>query len=257
MNRVLSMLLLGLIFASAGCQTSTKQDPNAAAEPVAENENAIEIPKVPAPDRPWNVALLIMDGTFNTELTAPMDIFHHTKFRGENHLKVFTVAKTTAPITTFEELTIVPDYGYLTDSIPPIDVLVVPSAEHHLDSDLQDTALIQFVQQAGQEAQYVTSHCDGAFILAKAGLLDGVECTTFPGDIDAFKKMFPELTVHSNTLFVHHGKVITSAGGAKSFEAALYLHHLLFGKEATEKTAEGMVIDWDLSSVNYVYVADE
>ena len=29
----------------------------------------------------YNVAFVIMDGTFNTELTAPMDIFHHTKFR--------------------------------------------------------------------------------------------------------------------------------------------------------------------------------
>ena len=35
----------------------------------------------------------------------------------------------------------------------------------------------------------------------------------------------------------------------KSFEAALYLHELLFGKEATQKTAGGLVIDWDVDEV--------
>lgn len=51
----------------------------------------------------YNVAFLIMDGTFNTELTAPYDIFQHTIFR-ENikAMNVFTVANSDKPITTFE-----------------------------------------------------------------------------------------------------------------------------------------------------------
>jgi len=125
----------------------------------------------------------------------------------------------------------------------------VPSAEHHLDSDLKDTDMTNFVKRVALDAQFVTSHCDGAFVLAKAGLLDGVECTTFPADIPSFKKMFPQLKVHENVLFVHDGKFITSAGGAKSFEAALYLCETLYGEEVARRLAQGLVIDWKLDEV--------
>lgn len=141
-----------------------------------------------------------------------------------------------------------------SSELPPCDILVVPSAEHHLDSDLEDTTMLNYIKSAAAQAQWVMSHCDGAFMLAKAGLLKGRECTTYPGDIGAFRTMFPKLTVHENVLFVHDGKYITSAGGAKSFEASLYLHELLYGKEATDKTAEGLVIDWDVNAVPCVIV---
>ena len=78
--------------------------------------------------------------------------------------------------------------------------------------------MIHFVREVAKDAQFVTSHCDGAFVLAKAGLLDTVASTTFPSDIGKYREMFPQLRVHENVLFVHDGKYITSAGGAKSFE---------------------------------------
>ncbi len=202
-----------------------------------------------------NVAFLIMEGTYNTEFTAPYDIFQHTRFR--EHIKpmnTFTVANTTDAITTFEGLRILPDFDYTQDSIPTIDILVVPSAEHHLDTDLQDTIMLDFVRKVSKDAMYVTSHCDGAFVLAKAGLLDGVVSTTFPSDIDAYRTMFPGLEVKDNVLFVHDGKFITSAGGAKSFEAALYLSEVLYGKEIARSLAQGLVIDWNLDQVSHLIV---
>lgn len=206
------------------------------------------------PDR-YNVAFLIMDGTFNTELTAPFDIFHHTIFRDSiKPMNVFMVANTNEPITTFEGIRLLPDFNYIKDEMPKIDILVVPSAENHTGTDLQDSVMIDWVKNVSKEALYVTSHCDGAFVLAKAGLLDGIESTTFPGDIDAYRKMFPELTIHEDVLFVHDGKFITSAGGAKSFEAALYLCEVMYGKEKTDQLAQGLVIDWDLSQVPYIKV---
>ena len=202
-----------------------------------------------------NVAFLIMDGVYNTELTAPFDIFQHTIFRDSiQSMNVFTVAKATKYIKTFEGMHIVPDFNYMEDTLPAIDILVVPSAEHHLDSDLEDTLMLDFVRQTAAKARFVMSHCDGAFVLAKCGLLDGLESTTFPGDIEAYKTMFPELTVHQDVLFVHDGKFITSAGGAKSFEASLYLCELLYGKTVADRLAQGLVIDWDLSQLPYVKV---
>lgn len=199
----------------------------------------------------YNVAFLIMDGTFNTELTAPLDIFHHTKFReGIKPMSVFTVANTSEAITTFEGLKILPDFDYTKDT-PRIDMLVIPAAEHNLDTDLSDSTLIQFVRETGAKAKFVMSHCDGAFVLAKTGLLDDRVSTTFPGDIEAYKKMYPHLTVRENLLFVRDGKFITSAGGAKSFEASLYLCEDLYGKKIADQLAKGMVIDWDLQSISY------
>ena len=165
-----------------------------------------------------------MDGVFNTELTAPFDIFQHTIFRDSiKPMNVFTVANTDDAIVTFEGMRIVPDFNYLKDDLPNIDILVVPSAEHHLDTDLEDEAMINFVKQVDIEAQFITSHCDGAFVLAQAGLLNNSVSTTFPSDIDTMRERFPKLDIRKDVLFVHDGKYITSAGGAKSFEAALYL----------------------------------
>ena len=203
----------------------------------------------------YNVAFLIMDGVYNTELTAPYDIFQHTIFR-ENikAMNVFTVANTDNTITSFEGLRIIPDFNYLTDRIPKIDILVVPSAEHHLDTDLDDEAMLDFIRKTDKQATFVTSHRDGAFVLAKAGVLEGVVSTTFPSDIDAMKAMFPHLDIRKDVLFVHDGKYITSAGGAKSFEAALYLCEFLYGKEIAQSLAGGLVIDWNLNTVPHTVI---
>ncbi|CAM1352173.1 DJ-1/PfpI family protein [Tenacibaculum insulae] len=205
----------------------------------------------------YNVAFLIMDGTFNTELTAPFDIFQHTVFRkGIKPMNVFTVADTDKPITTFEGMRILPDFNYLKDSLPKIDILVVPSAEHHLDTDLENKKLIEFVQMVDKEAQFITSHCDGAFVLAKAGVLNGKVSTTFPSDIDKMRTMFPDLDIRKEVLFVHDGKYITSAGGAKSFEAALYLCEYLYGPDIAKSLAQGLVIDWNVAKVPHFIIND-
>lgn len=210
-------------------------------------------PQVTLNEEWYNVGFLVMDGVYNTELTAPYDIFQHTQFReGIKAMNVFIIADTNDPIRTFEGMRILPDFNYINDELPKIDILVVPSAEHHLDSDLENEVLINFVKKVGDEATFITSHCDGAFVLAKAGLLKGLKSTTFPSDIDKYKEMFPELEVISDVLFVHDGKAITSAGGAKSFEAALYLTELLYGKDIAKSISGGLVIDWELDSIPHL-----
>ena len=203
----------------------------------------------------YNVAFLIMDGVYNTELTAPFDIFQHTQYReGIKQMNVFTVANTLDPIRTFEGMYILPDFDYTAPDLPKIDILVVPSAEHHLDADLDDEAMIHFVKEIDKQALYMTSHCDGAFVLAKAGILKDKVSTTFPSDIDKMRTMFPELDIRKEVLFVHDDKYITSAGGAKSFEAALYLTEHLYGAEIARSLAGGLVIDWKLEDVPHLII---
>ncbi|MEM6772196.1 MAG: DJ-1/PfpI family protein [Bacteroidota bacterium] len=247
MIRPLSALLL-----LALCACSTETPETLSTTPQVE----ITTPDFSDPDEAYyNVALLIMDGVYNTELTAPYDIFQHTIFREViRPMRTFTVAATHDPVTTFEGMRILPDLGYSTDSMPRIDILVVPSAEHHLDTDLEDEAMLDFVRQVDEQALFVTSHCDGAFVLAAAGLLDGKVSTTFPSDIDKMRDMFPDLDIRKEVLFVRDGKYITSAGGAKSFEAALYLAEHLYGDSIARSLAGGLVIDWELAQVPHLVV---
>jgi len=243
-------ILLSLIVVLLACQTKTIQ-------PITNTSATIQVPKrtVDLPTNRYNVAFLIMDGVYNTELTAPYDIFQHTIFRkGIKAMNTFMVADTHEAITTFEGIRLLPDFNYLSDDLPKIDILVVPSAEHHLDTDLDNQVMIDFVKKVDREAMFITSHCDGAFVLAKAGILDHAVSTTFPSDIEQYKKMFPHLDVRKDVLFVHDGKYITSAGGAKSFEAALYLAELLYGKEIAKSLAKGLVIDWNVETVPHLVI---
>ncbi|MTI20621.1 glutamine amidotransferase [Fulvivirga sp. RKSG066] len=238
----LTFLLVG------GCATSTKK----------ENEDNATSKKTSSkplnPDKVLNVAFVIVDGVYNSELVAPMDILHHTVFHTDKGMKVFTVAPDPDIVTSFEGLKILPDYTFSSDSLPPIDVLVVPSAEHSMDSDLENEELITFIREKGARAAYVMSLCDGAFVLAKAGLVNGKESTTFPSDIGRYRETFPSLTVHEDVSFVHDGKLITSVGGAKSYDPALYLAEILYGKEVAKGLGRGLVIDWDLSKIDYIKV---
>ena len=239
-------ILFAFLFLFQNCETNHA--------PAADTTSIVIPIKTPEviPDR-YNVAFLIMDGVYNTELTAPYDVFQHTIFRKNiKPMNVFLVADTHQPVVSFEGMRFLPDFNYLKDKMPKFDILVVPSAEHHLDTDLENEAMINFVKEVAQDAEFVTSHCDGAFVLAKAGLLDQVASTTFPSDIPKYKEMFPQLEVHKDVLFVHDGKYITSAGGAKSFEAALYLCEHLYGKEIAKSLADGLVIDWKLEDVPHV-----
>lgn len=194
------------------------------------------------PDRPLQVGFLVIDGVYNSELMAPYDVFHHTAFHTKPGMEVFTVSPDGEPVTSFEGLEIGAHYGF--GDAPSIDVLVVPSAEHNMDSDLENEELIRWVRETGKKARYVVSLCDGAFVLAKAGLLDGHAVTTFPGDQKRFAEMFPNLDLRVNVSFVHSGKALTSAGGAKSYDVAMYLVDYLYGEETAKGVGNGLIIPW-------------
>ena len=234
------LLILGLLFIA--CEAQEVKD-QLVIEPVAEG-------------KAFNAAFLMIDGVYNSELMAPYDIFQHTIFHAKEKkgISVFTVNETMDTVTTFEGLKILPDYSFDSPDLPEIDILVVPSAEHNMDTDLENETLINWVNATGKAADYVVSLCDGAFVLAKAGLVSGKESTTFPSDIARYRETFPDLTVHENVTFVHHDNLLTSAGGAKSYDVALYLVHHLYGDNVAKRVGKGLVIDWDVNDYAFVRV---
>lgn len=202
----------------------------------------------------FNAAFLMIDGVYNSELMAPYDIFQHTIFHTDGGINVFTVNETMDTVTTFEGLKLLPHYSFDSPDLPPIDILVVPSAENNMGSDLENEVLINWVARVGKNADYVMSLCDGAFVLAKAGLVDGKESTTFPTDIEKYRETFPSLMVHENVSFVHDKSLLTSAGGAKSYDVALYLVHHLYGDQVAKGVGKGLVIDWDVNDYAFINV---
>lgn len=222
-----------------------------AAGSVGAGQGARPWPLVPAPedlpaDRPLRAGFLIVDGVYNSELMAPYDILQHTVFHTLPGIEVFTVSPDGSMVTTFEGLRILPDHGFA--DAPEIDILVVPSAAGSMDRDLENTEMLDWVRDVGSRARYVVSLCDGAFVLAAAGLLDGRAVTTFPGDQDRFAEAFPALDLRRGVSFVHDGSSLTSEGGARSYDVALYLVDHLYGEQVAAGVAGGLVIDWPPSA---------
>ena len=182
-----------------------------------------------------NVGILVFDGLFITEFSAPFDIYKHVGAE----VNVFTVAPKKGTIKTYEGVTLQPDHVFGQE--PRIDVLVVPSGIHSIDTDLDDDAFIGWIRRTAGSAEYVTSHCWGGFSLAKAGLLDGRDCTTFPSSIDDLQKKFPQVKTRKDARFVVAGKTITSNGGLAAYEAALFVVEQLYGKTKADAVATGLV----------------
>ena len=197
-----------------------------------------------AGERMLSAAFLIVDGVYNTELTAPYDVLQHTRYHAGDGLgiRTFTVSPNGQPVTTAEGLRIGAEYSF--ETAPAADILVVPSAEHSRDTDLENEELIRWVRNAAEQARVVMSLCWGAFVLAEAGVLDGHACTTFPSDYDTFAQRFPQLELHVNVSFVRDGKVLTSQGGSRSFDAAMHLVEVIYGEETARNVGAGLLIPW-------------
>ena len=101
---------------------------------------------------------------------APLQFFAMVE-----EFETFTFAKTSEPLMSDAGALLVPNYGF--EDCPDIDVLVVPGGGNTL-AQMQDTEVVDFIRAAGEEAEYVTSVCTGALILAEAGLLDGHRAAT-------------------------------------------------------------------------------
>ena len=57
--------------------------------------------------------------------------------------------------------------------------------------EMHNPALIDWIRQVSSKAELVLSVCTGALLLAKVGLLDGLEATTHHGAIEAEKFLIP------------------------------------------------------------------
>ena len=88
----------------------------------------------------------------------------------------------------------------------------------------------------------VCSVCNGAFALAEAGLLNGLECTTHWRRVDELQAQFPKTKVLPDVLFVKNSSVCTSGGITAGIDLALSILEDLAGAPFAQKVARGLVV---------------
>src|SRR4029078_1084557 len=118
------------------------------------------------------------------------------------------------------------------------DLLLIPGGV--VTEEIRNDAVIRWIAENAARAQIVASVCTGAFLLAKAGLLDGKRATTHWEDIADLKSMFPKVQVQKDVRWVEEGNILTSAGISAGIDMSLHLVSRLEGLKLAEDTARQM-----------------
>jgi putative intracellular protease/amidase/YHS domain-containing protein len=185
-----------------------------------------------------NVAIFVHEGVEVLDFAGPAEVFAAA---GRGAFNVYTVAASEGDVVSQGFLTVKPRYTLA--NCPRPDVLVLPGGNTRVP--LRDERVIEWIKKTAEDAEVVLSVCTGAFLLAKAGLLDGKEATTHWGAIEALKRAAPKTRVHADRRFVDNGKVVSSAGVSAGIDAALHVVDRLLGRPAARETARYMEYRWD------------
>ena len=127
------------------------------------------------------------------------------------------------------------------DECDQLDLLIVPGGV--VNEEMDKPHIIQWIQNTPPDC-LVASVCTGAFLLARAGLLDNARATTHWEDIADLREQFPKVTVLSDKRWVDEGRVVSSAGISAGIDMSLHLVERLAGRELAVATARQMEFDW-------------
>lgn len=196
-------------------------------------------PARPHEHRPdMRAAILIFDGVQIIDYTGPYEVF------GQAGFDTFTVAERPDPVTTSMGMIVTPNYTL--DQSPQPDVIVIPGG--NIDPALGSPKVIRWIQEKERGARHVLSVCNGAFILAKTGLLDGLSTTTFYGLIDELKRVAPKTKVVTDRRYVDNGKYISTAGISSGIDGSLHVVSKIRGAGRAQMVALNMEYNWDPDS---------
>jgi AraC family transcriptional regulator, transcriptional activator FtrA len=103
-------------------------------------------------------------------------------------------------------------------------------------------AVLDALRTAHQRGARLVSICTGAFVLARAGLLDGRRATTHWRQAARLAADFPAVEMDPDVLYVDHGDVATSAGTGAGIDLCLHLVRSDFGAAYADQIARAMVL---------------
>ncbi len=184
------------------------------------------------------VAVAISRGVTVIDFSGPWEVFQDVwvperggDMNNQMVCDLYTVSESTEPVRGSAGLHLIPDHTFAT--APPPRVVVIPAQSG-------GPALHDWLRKVSRTADVTMSVCTGAFQLARAGLLSGLEATTHHDSIDRLAKEFPDVKVKRGLRFVENAKISTAGGLTSGIDLALRVVERYYGRAVAERTASYM-----------------
>jgi transcriptional regulator GlxA family with amidase domain len=187
--------------------------------------------------------MLVFPGLQVLDATGPLEVFsaaNDARPRGAPAYEPLLVARRAGPVTTSAGYALVAQRG-IGELRGPLDTLLVAGGPGTTRA-LGDRALLGWLRRTAPKARRVASVCTGAFLLAEAGLLDGLRVTTHWSACDALQRRYPGLQVDPDPIYVRAGRISTSAGVSSGMDLALALVEEDLGREVALAVARRLVL---------------
>jgi transcriptional regulator GlxA family with amidase domain len=188
------------------------------------------------------VAVLALGPVIGYDLAIPPQILGQAEDDvGEPLYRVRVCGLDKSPVRVHAGYTIVPDFG--AEVLAEADTVIIPGTR--LGGPRYAGSLPVEVAEA---LAAIPSHarimsiCTGAFVLGAAGLLDGRPATTHWAYVEAFRRLYPNVLLDENVLFVDDGEVLTSAGLGAGVDLCLHVVRRDHGAEVANRAARYCVV---------------
>lgn len=124
----------------------------------------------------------------------------------------------------------------------PIDTLIVVGGEESANPSPLSANLDHWLKSKDGQVRRMASVCTGAFVLAKAGLLDGRKAATHWAYSDRLRSAHSQIDVDPEAIWVRDGNVYTSAGVTAGIDLSLALVEEDLGSALALRIARQMVV---------------
>jgi transcriptional regulator GlxA family with amidase domain len=188
------------------------------------------------------VAIVIFDGVQALDVAGPLDVFAeaNTMLSEQEKYEVSLVGLRAGSVTCSNGMQLSVPFGY-ADLDTKWDLLLVAGGPQLPDAPPSGDIMVWLKNQARDAARF-GSVCNGAFVLAHAGLLDGKEVTTHWADAGRLAEEFPQVFVQPDKIFVRDGRLFTSAGVTAGIDLCLSLVAEDWGHELAVRVAKRLVV---------------
>jgi transcriptional regulator GlxA family with amidase domain len=195
---------------------------------------------------PRQVVILLYPGVQSLDVTGPLEVFAGAQqlieltSRPEPGYEIRTVSADGAPLRCSSGLTLVPDLR-LSDAPSELDTLIVAGGPGHSEAAADDT-ILRWISRTASQSRRTASVCTGAFLLARCGLLDGRSATTHWASADELARLYPDVRVDAEPIFLRDGPIWTSAGVTSGMDLALALVEEDLDRDAALTIARHLVL---------------
>jgi transcriptional regulator GlxA family with amidase domain len=191
----------------------------------------------------WHVGILLFDEVEVLDFTGPYEVFSIVSIpkQLDKPFLVQTVSQYGKLIKARNGLMVQPNFSFA--NAPDFDIIIVPGGYGAEEIEINNETVIRWITEQKDKAGLIVSVCTGAFLLAKAGLLNGKRTTTHWMDIDRLEREFPTVKVERNCKFIDEGSIITSGGISAGITMSLHIIKRLLGEAVMEETAKRMEYD--------------